>query len=134
LRPIACLLAAPLVFGALLFEHVSFTRQRLQTAVDNAAESGAAALIRGEDVDRAARRKFATFGGVRPEEGITIESPPAGGRFRRWKGAVRVRAKREWRAPLLPRSLGAQVSLDVSATAAGAEIRRTHQIIVLRAE
>lgn len=134
MRLLAYILAVPLLLGVLLFEHVSFTRQRLQIAVDNAAESGARALIRGDDVGVAARRKFATFGGVRPKDGIAIEFPPAGGRFRRWKGAVRVRAQREWRAPLLPRSFGAELPLDVRATAVAVRMRADNRVVVLRAE
>jgi hypothetical protein len=116
LRLLACLLAVPLAVAILLFEHVSLTRQRLQYAVDLAAETGAAALAQRADVRLRVRGQLARKGRLRAGDRLEIEYPPAGGRLRGWKGAVRVRVQSEWRAPLLPRSAGARLPLDVRAT------------------
>jgi hypothetical protein len=104
--------------GGGLFEHFALSRQSLQMKVDAAAEHGARALLRGEDVRQAVDRHLRKLAALSPGEEAEVQSPPRQGRFRGSPRAVRVRLQKIWRAPLLPLSLGAAIPMDVRATAA----------------
>ena len=110
----ACL---PLLGAAALFEHWALSRQRLQFRVDAAAAHAANALAESRSIDAEVRRRLAEVPVLRPGDRVGIESPPAGGRFRGWTNAVRVRVGQAWSPPLIPRELADRLPIDVSATA-----------------
>jgi hypothetical protein len=129
------LAALPLLGCAALFQHYALSRQKLQGSVDMAAVRAARALVEGRDVEARVRRSLIHDSALRPGDRVAVEQPPLGGRFRGWKQALRVRARRPWTPPLLPRSLTDRFPLEVSVTAVGlAPLSPGAQPIRLRVE
>jgi hypothetical protein len=117
-RVVLALMLTPLLVAGALFEHLAFTRQRLQTKVDSAAQRGAEAIFEGHDPKPVAVARLRRFSALGDGDTAIVEWPPRDGPYGGKMGVVRVRLHTQWRPPLLSALLPSRLRLEIRAAAA----------------